>query len=71
MPPSPVKSHAPRGPIQGTQRSQTDNLPAPNADSYVPLPNTQHFNLDTLAKDSIHDKDFDPELLTDNRISCG
>ena len=62
---------APPGPIQGTQTLQTDNLPAANADSCIPLPKNQSVNLDALADDSIIDKNFDPELLTDERTSCG
>jgi hypothetical protein len=50
---------------------QTDNLPAANADSCVALPKTQGVNLDALAEDSLNDDDFNPELLTDERASCG
>jgi len=64
-PSPPGKPPAPPSPLQGTRRSQTDNLPAANADSRVPLPKTQPVNLDALAEDSIHNEDFDPELLTD------
>jgi len=59
------------GPIPGSQRSQTDNLPAANADSRVSLPTTQLVHLDALAEDSILNEDFDPELLTDERTPCG
>jgi len=62
---------APSGPIQGTHRLQTNNLPVANADSHVPLPKTQPINLDALAEDSLNNEDFDPELLTDERTSCG
>jgi len=62
---------SPPGPTQGTQISQTDNLPAAKADSRVSLPKTQGVNLDALAEDSLNDDDFDPELLTDERASCG
>jgi len=62
---------APPGSIQGTELSQTDNLPAANADSCVSPPKTQPVNLDALAEDSILDEDFHPELLTDERTSCG
>jgi hypothetical protein len=55
----------------GTQTSQTDNLPATNADSRVSLPKTQVVNLNALAQDSLNDEDFDPELLTDEKASCG
>jgi hypothetical protein len=46
-------------------------VPAANADSCVAHPKTQGVNLDTLAEDSLNDNDFDPELLTDERASCG
>jgi len=59
------------GPIQGSRGSQNHNLRAANADSRVPLPKTKPVNLDALAEDSLNDEDFDPELLTDERISCG
>jgi len=71
MPSPPGTPPAPPGPIQVTQRLQPDNLPAANADSCVPLPVTQPVNLDAFAEDSILDEDFDPELLTDERTSCG
>ena len=35
------------------------------------FPKTQSVNLDALAGDSINDDDLDPELLTDERASCG
>jgi hypothetical protein len=53
------------------QKSETDNLPAANIDCRVPLPKTQHINLDAIAKNSINDEDFDPELLTNEKTSCG
>jgi hypothetical protein len=70
-PSAPGTPPAPPGPTQGTQISQTDNLPAANADSCVALPKTQGVNLDALAEDSLNDDDFYPELLTDERASCG
>jgi hypothetical protein len=39
----------PPAPIQGTQRLQTGKLPAANAESHIPLPTTQHVNLDAVA----------------------
>jgi hypothetical protein len=62
---------APPGSTQGTQISQTDNLPAANAVSRVSLSKTQGVNLDAIAEDSLNDDDFDPQLLTDERASCG
>jgi hypothetical protein len=44
-------------------------LPAANADSPVPLPKTQSDNLDASVKDSINEKDFAPESLTDKRTT--
>jgi len=61
----------PPGPIQGTQWSKTIDLPAADADSRVSLLKTQPVNLDALAEHSIPDEDSDPELLTDERTSCG
>jgi hypothetical protein len=46
-------------------------LPSTNADSCVPLRKAQLVNLDELAEDSLQDEDFDPELLTDERTTCG
>jgi hypothetical protein len=59
------------GPIQDTERLQTDNVPATYADSCVCLPKTQPVNLEAFAEDSIYNEDFDPELLTDERTLCG
>jgi len=70
--PSPPRSPPARpSPIQGTQRSLIDNLPVANTDSHVSLPKTQSVNPDAVAEDSTLDQDFDPELLTDERTSCG
>jgi len=71
MPSPPGTSPASLGPIRGTERSQNDNLPAANADPHVPLPKTQLPNLNALSEDSLNDEDCDPELLTDERTSCG
>jgi hypothetical protein len=46
-------------------------LPEANPDLCVPLPKIQPVNLDALAEDSLNNEDFDPELLTDERTSCG
>jgi hypothetical protein len=59
------------GHSQGTHTSQTDNLPATSTHSHVPHPETQPFNLGNQGEDSIPDEDFDPELLTNERTSCG
>jgi len=58
------------GPIQSPQRSQFDKLPAANADSPVPLSQTQPVNLNALAADSLNNDHFDAELLPNKRISC-
>jgi len=71
MPSPPGKPPAPPGPTQGTQISHTDNLPAANVDSRVSLPKTQGVSLDAFAEDSLKDDDSDPELLTEERASCG
>jgi hypothetical protein len=69
--PSPLGTPpAPPGPIQGIQRSQTNNLPATNADPLVPHLNTQPVNFDALTEESMNYKHFDPKLLTDKRRSC-
>jgi hypothetical protein len=67
----PGRPTSPTGSIQATKSFQTDNLPAANADSCVPLSKTQPVNLDALAQDSLNDEDFNPELLTDEKTSCG
>jgi hypothetical protein len=61
----------PPGHIQGTKRSPTDNLPATNADSHVPLPTTQPVNVVALAEDRLKDEGCDSELLTEERTSRG
>jgi len=39
--------------------------------SHVPVPHAQFCNFDAYAKDSNRDKDFIPDLLTDERTSTG
>jgi len=38
---------------------------------HTPLPSSQFFNLDPYAKDRKCDKDFHPDLLTDEGTSTG
>jgi len=38
---------------------------------HTPLPNGRFFNLDAYAKDRKRDKDFIPDLLTDEVTSTG
>jgi len=63
--------HAPPGENQGAQRSQTVSLPAIYSYLHAPLPNVQCFNHDAYAKDSKHDKDSIPDLLTEEGTSTG
>jgi len=38
---------------------------------HIPVPSAQFFIHDVYAKDRKHDKDFDPDLLTDEETSTG
>jgi hypothetical protein len=62
---------APPGLNEGNQRSHKKYLATANPDSFVPLPKTQLVNLDALGEDNSNDEDFDSDLVTDERTSCG
>ena len=53
------------------QGSQIDSVPAGYAYLQAPVPNAHFFNLDAHAKDSKRDKDFIPDLRTDEGTSTG
>ena len=59
----------PPGEIEGVPHSQIDGVPPGYVYIQTPLPNAEFFNFDANAKDSKHDKDFIPDLLTDERTS--
>jgi hypothetical protein len=53
------------------QRSQIVNLPAGYLYFYTALTCAEYFNVPASAQDNQHDKDFDPDTLTDEEISTG
>jgi len=56
---------------QGAQSSQIDNFLPRYVYSHAPLPSARFFNLYAYAQDNQHDKDFNPDMLTDDGISTG
>jgi len=65
MPPPPRTLPVPTGFDEGAQRSLTDAVPPGYVHIPTALPNTHFVNLDASVKDSKRDKDFIPDLLTD------
>jgi len=51
--------------------SEIDGVPPGHVYIHTPLPSTQFLNLDAYAKDRKCDKDFNPDLLTDEGTSTG
>jgi len=51
--------------------SEIEGVPPGYAYIHTPLPSAQFFNHDAYAKDRKRDKDFDPDLLTDEETSTG
>jgi len=65
MPPAPPDD------IERTQSPTTEGVPPGYVYVHTPLPCARLFNLDWYAKDRMHDKDFIPDLLTDEGPSTG
>jgi len=69
--PLPGTPPAPAGQNEVGYRSSIDNMPPSYVYAHAPLPNVQFVNHNTYAKDCKYDKDFNPDLLTDDEISTG
>jgi len=72
--PTPLLSGTPpaqSGNSSGAQHTEIINLPAGYAYSHPSHPCAELFNLDASAQDSQHNKDFDPDMLTDEGTSTG
>jgi len=61
----------PTGNYEGVQLSEIEGVPPGYVYIHTPLPSAQFFNLDAYAKDCKHDKDFNPDMLTDEGTSTG
>jgi len=75
-PPGPATSPpgmpcVPPGGNQSAQNSEVKGVPPGYVYIHTPLPNAQFLNLDAYAKDCKRDKDFIPDLLTDEGTSTG
>ena len=70
-PPSPTMPPAPPGGNEGTPSSEIEGVPPGYVYIHTSLPNSQIFNLDAYAKDCKRNKDFIPDLLTDEATSTG
>jgi len=71
VPPRLSMQSAPPGDSERSQSSETGGVPPGYVYIYTSLPSTQSFNLDPYAKDRKRDKDFIPDLLTDEGPSTG
>jgi len=71
VPPLPGTAPAPAGDNERAQISEIEGVPPGYMYIHTPLLNTQYVNLDAYAKDRKRDKDFIPDLLTDDGISTG
>jgi len=70
-PPRPTKPPSLPDDSERTQSSETEGVPPGYEYIHTPLPSARFFNLDPYAKDCMHDKDFIPDLLTDESPSTG
>jgi len=70
-PPLPGTPDVQAGENRGAQSSAMKGVPWGYVYIHTPLPNAQFFNLDAYAEDRKRDKDFIPDLLTDERTSTG
>jgi len=61
----------PPGNNEAVHLSQIEGVPPGDVYIHTPPPSAQFFNLDAYAKDHKCDKDFNPDLLTDEGISTG
>ena len=71
MPHPPKTPPVPPGDNEAAHVSEIECLPPGYVFIHTPLPSAQFFNLDAYAKDHKRDKDFDPDLLTDEATSTG
>ena len=72
--PAPLMPGTPPAPPadgERTQRSATEGVPPRYVCIHTPLPSARCFNLDPYAKDCMCDKDFIPDLLTEEGQSTG
>jgi len=70
-PPRPGTRPAPPDDGERTQISETEIFPRGYLYIHSLLPNAPFFNLDPYAKARMRDKDFIPDLLTDESLSTG
>jgi len=54
-----------------TQSSETEGVPPRYVYIHSPLPCARFYNLDPYAKEPMRDKDFIPDLVTDERPLTG
>jgi len=70
-PPPPGMPPASSDDSEGTQCFETEGVPPGYVHIHTPLLGDQSFNLDPHAKDCMRNKDFIPDLLTDEGPSTG
>jgi len=70
-PPRPGTPPAPPHDSERTQPSEKEGVPPGYVFIHTPLPHARFFNLDPYAKNRMPDKDFIPDLLTDEGPSTG
>jgi len=69
--------HSPRTPLvlpctnEAAHISKIESVPPGYVYMHTPLPSAQFFNLEAYAQDCKCDEDYNPDLLTDDRISTG
>jgi len=56
---------------EGAHGSEIEGVPPGYVYIHTPLSSTQFLNLDSYAKDRKHNKDFIPDLRTDEGTSTG
>jgi len=71
MPHPPCPPPVPLGNIEAAHLSEIQGVPPGYVYIPIPLPSAQFFNRDAYAKGRKRDKDFHPDLLTDDRTSTG
>jgi len=71
MPPPTERPLVPPGYNEAGHLSQIEVVPPRSVYIHTPLPCAQFFNHDAYAKDRKRDKDFNPDLLTNEETSTG
>jgi len=71
MPHPPETPPVPPSNNEAAHLSKIDGVPPGYVYIHTPLSSAQSINLDTYAKDRKSDKDFNPDLLTDEGTSAG